>query len=56
MAYELNGKKNICIFEDVLTLQIILKNEIPGSNLLLKVTSTVMLRLNAPLLLNTPLE
>ena len=40
MAYELNRKKNICIFGDVLTLQIILKNEIPGSNLLLKVTST----------------
>ena len=39
MAYELNGRKNIYIFGNVITLQIILRNEIPGSNGLFKVTS-----------------
>ena len=37
---ELNGKKNICIFGYVITLQIILRNEFPGNNGLFKVTST----------------
>ena len=32
MVYELNGRKNVCIFENVITLQIILRNEIPGNN------------------------
>ena len=40
MVYELNGRKNICIIGNVITLQIILRNEIPGNNNLLKVTST----------------
>ena len=30
MVYELNGRKNICIFGKVITLQIILKNENQG--------------------------
>ena len=38
MAYELNGRKNICIFGNVTTLQIILRNEILGNNDLFKVT------------------
>ena len=40
MVYELNGRKNICIFENVITLQIIIRNEIHGNNDLLKLTST----------------
>ena len=40
MAYELNGKKNICIFQNVIALQITLRNEIPGNNDLFKITST----------------
>ena len=41
MVYELDGTKNImCIFGNVLKLQIILRNEIPGNNNLLKVAST----------------
>ena len=35
-----NRKKNICIFGNVITLQIILRNEIPGNNNLFKVTDT----------------
>ena len=34
MVYELNRKKNICIFGNVITLQILLKNEIPGNIIL----------------------
>ena len=30
MVYELNGRKNICIFENIKTLQIILSNQIPA--------------------------
>ena len=41
MVYELNGRKNICIIGNVITLQIILRNEIPGNNNLFKVTSTL---------------
>ena len=40
MLYESNGSKNICIIRNVITLQIILKNEILGNNNLFKVTST----------------
>ena len=40
MVYELNGRKNICIFGNVITLQIILRNKIPGHNDSFKVTST----------------
>ena len=40
MVYELNGRKNICIIGNVITLQIILRNKIPGNNNLFKVTST----------------
>ena len=40
MVYELNGRKNICIFGNVIILKIILRNEIPGNNGLFKVTST----------------
>ena len=40
MVYELNGRKNICIFGNIITLQIILRNEIPGNNSLFKVAST----------------
>ena len=32
MVYELNGRKNICIIGNVITLQIILRNEIPANN------------------------
>ena len=32
MVYELNGRENICIIGKVLTLQIILRNEITGNN------------------------
>ena len=37
MVYQLNGRKNICIFGNVITIQIILRNEIPGNKDLLKV-------------------
>ena len=40
MVYELNGRKNIAITGNVITLQIILRNKIPGNNNLFKVTST----------------
>ena len=39
-GYELNGGKIICIFGNVITLKIILRNEIPGNNGFFKVTST----------------
>ena len=39
-GYELNGRKIICILGNVITLQIILRNEIPGNNGLFKVKST----------------
>ena len=39
--YELNRRKNTCIIGNVITLQIILRNEIPGNNNLFKVTSTL---------------
>ena len=35
IVYKLNGKKNI-IIGNVITVQIILRNEIPGNNNLLK--------------------
>ena len=38
MLYELNGRKNICIIRNVITLQIILRNQIPGNNNLFKAT------------------
>ena len=41
MIYKLNRRKNICIIENVTTLQIILRNEITGNNNLPKVTSTL---------------
>ena len=40
MVYELNRRKNIYIFGNVITMQIILTNKIPGNNDLFKVTST----------------
>ena len=40
MVYELMVKKNTCMFGNILTLQIILRNEIPANNGLFKVTST----------------
>ena len=40
MFYELNGKKIISIFGNVIAFKIILRNEIPGNNGLFKVTST----------------
>ena len=40
MVYELNRRKNICIIGNVITLQINLRNEIPGNNNLFKVTRT----------------
>ena len=40
MVCESNGTKNICIFVNVMTMQIIPRNEIPGNSALLKVTST----------------
>ena len=40
MVCELNGKKYICIFGNAITIQIILRNEIPGNNDLFIVTST----------------
>ena len=42
MAYELNGRKNICIFGNVITLQIIIRYEISGNNNLFKVTDTLI--------------
>ena len=30
MVYELSGRKNICIFGNVIAIQITLRNEIPG--------------------------
>ena len=40
MFYELNGREIIYIFENVITLKIILRNNIPGNNGLFKVTFT----------------
>ena len=40
MVYELNGRKNIFTFENVITLPIILRNKIPGNNGCFKVAST----------------
>ena len=40
MAYELNRRKNVCIFGNVIALYIILRNEILGNNGLFKVRST----------------
>ena len=40
IAYELNGRKNVCIFGNVIALHIILRNEILWNNGLFKVTST----------------
>ena len=40
MVNELNGRKNICITGNVITLQIILRNKILGNNNFFKVTST----------------
>ena len=37
IVYELNGRKNICIIENVITLQILVRNEIPGNNNLFRV-------------------
>ena len=37
MVYELNGRKNICIIGNVITLQILVRNEIPGNNHLFRV-------------------
>ena len=39
MFYELNGRKNICIFGNAITFQIILGNNILRNNDLPKVTS-----------------
>ena len=40
MAYELDGRKNICIFGNVIALEIIVRKETPRSKGLLKVTNT----------------
>ena len=40
MVYELNGRKTICIFGNVIILKIILRNKIPRNNGLFKVIST----------------
>ena len=40
MVYNLNGRKNICISGNVITLQIIPGNDILENNDLFKVTST----------------
>ena len=40
MVYELNGRKNTCITENVITLQNNSKKRNPGNNDLLKVTNT----------------
>ena len=39
IVYELNRRKNICIFGNGITIPIILRKEIPGNNDLFKVTS-----------------
>ena len=41
MVYELNGRKNICILGSVITLQVILRNKIPGNKDLIKGTTTL---------------
>ena len=41
MVYELKGRKNICIIGNVITVQVILRNKIPGNSNLFKVTSTL---------------
>ena len=41
MVYKLNGRKNICISGNVITLQIIPGNDILENNDLFKVTSTL---------------
>ena len=33
MVYKFKGRKNICTFGNVITLQIILRNEIPGNEI-----------------------
>ena len=38
----LNERKNICILVNVITLQIILRNEIPGKTNLFNVTDTLI--------------
>ena len=38
IVYELNVRKTIFVFGKVITIQIILRNEIPGNKDLLKVT------------------
>ena len=40
MVRELNGNKYICIFGNVTTTQLTLRNKIPGNNDLFKVTTT----------------
>ena len=42
MVYELNERKNIYIIENLITLQIILRNEIPGNDNSLNVASTLI--------------
>ena len=41
MVCGLNGRKNICIFGNVITLEIILKNEFPENSDLSKVTRSL---------------
>ena len=40
MVYQLNGRKTISIFGNIITLKIILRNKIPRNNGLFKVAST----------------
>ena len=40
MVRELNGNKYICIYGNVTTTQLTLRNKIPGNNDLFKVTTT----------------
>ena len=40
MGYELNRRKNICVIGSVITLQIIVRNDIAGNNDLFQVIST----------------
>ena len=40
MVYELTGRKIICILGNVITLKIVLRNEIPENNGLFKDAST----------------
>ena len=40
MIYELDERKDICVFGNVITLLTIPRNKIPGNNNLFKVTST----------------